>query len=132
MPNLANITLAGHLGRDAELRTTKGGMDVLEWSMAVSSKRGGDETTNWYRCALFGQRASKIEQYLTKGKAVLVTGRLVVRDYQTKQGEDRYSLDVNVGEVEFLGGDREASRDDGRGASNYDASNPPADDDIPF
>ena len=104
MPNMAKVDLVGHLGRDAEMKHTPQGQAVLEWSMAVSTKRGGNESTNWFRCSLWGKRAESLASHLTKGTALFVTGRLTARDYETKDGKSGYSLEVNVNELEFLGG----------------------------
>ena len=129
MPNLAQITIAGHLGRDAELKDVKG-TAVLEWSMAVTTKGGREETTNWYRCALWGTRGEKVAQYLTKGTALIVTGGLVARDYTTKDGKEGYSLDVRVNEFTFAGG---GGQQDDHAPIPAPAGSPAADDDdIPF
>lgn len=127
MPNFASITLAGHLGRDAELKQV-GDTTVLEWSMAVTEKSRKGDSTAWYRCALWGKRGESLAQYLTKGTAVIVSGALVPREYKGKNEELRTSLDVRVDQFSFAGG--------GGGKSESDASNDhtpaPADDDIPF
>ena len=127
MPNMAKIDLIGHLGRDAELKTV-GGTTVCEFSIAVSTKKKGVETTNWFRCALWGKRGESLVQYLTKGKAVFVTGRFEARDFVKQDGVAGYSLECNVGELEFLG---KASDGGGEQASSEQAP-PVDDDDIPF
>lgn len=103
MPNLSVITLAGHLGRDAELKAA-GGTPVCKFSIAVNTKRRDGDSTAWYACALFGNRAEKLAPMLTKGKAVIVSGELVPREYKGKGDELRTSLDVNVNMLTFAGG----------------------------
>lgn len=120
MPNLAHITIAGHLGRDAEVKDA-GGSKVCEFSVAVNSKQKGQDHTMWFRVAVWGKRGEAVAEYLTKGKAVLVTGRFSVREYEGKNGPG-YSLEINADALEFLGGSPMA-----------DGGSPPsAGDDIPF
>jgi single-strand DNA-binding protein len=103
MPNLCHITIAGHLGRDAETKTV-GDQTVVEWSMAFTSKHKDAESTIWFKCAYWGARAAKVAQYLTKGKAVLVIGGLTQRDYKGKDGSSKTSLEVRVESLTLLGG----------------------------
>lgn len=103
MPNCSMITLAGHLGRDAELKSV-GDTNVLKWSMAVTHKQKSEKLTTWYACEMWGTRGEALSQYLTKGTAVLVIGDLRPREYKGKQDELRLSLDVRVNNVELLGG----------------------------
>ena len=107
MPNLSQITIAGHLGRDAETKQV-GSTTVCEFNMAVNAKQKGEDTTMWFRCAVWGKRGESVAQYLTKGKAVLVSGRFSVRDYEGKNGPG-YALEVNADALEFLGGGEQLS-----------------------
>ena len=121
MPNVAHITIAGHLGRDAESREA-GHTTVTSFSIAVSDKR--NDRTNWFSCSLWGTRGEKLKQYLTKGRAVLVTGGFTTREHNEKQ-----YLDVNVDDLSFLGGGGEASSSAPRSIAPA-AEEPDAD--IPF
>jgi single-strand DNA-binding protein len=137
MPNLAHITLIGHLGRDPDIKTV-GQSQVVEFSVAYSQKSKDAEITTWFRCSYWGERAVKVAQYLSKGKAVCVVGGLSEREYEAKDGTKKKSLEVRVDNLTLLGG-----RDDaGAGgapaahrpaapAAGADArpSQPPADDD---
>ena len=72
-----HITLTGHLGRNALLRTVtlpKGPRDVLNFSLAVRTGWGEAERTIWYDCSLWGDRSAKLAPYLLKGTRVLLTG----------------------------------------------------------
>lgn len=132
MPNLSRVDLMGHLGRDAELKQV-GDYTVLKWSMAVTHKVKGEKVTTWYSCDLFGKRAESLAPYLTKGAAVFVSGQLKPREYKGKQDELRISLDVDVREVELLGGGAGAERD--KAPRNAPAPVPSAagyDDETPF
>lgn len=133
MPNLSVITIAGHLGRDAELKAVSG-QAVCEFSMAVTHKRGRDDgSTTWYRASVWGARAEKLAPMLTKGKAVLVVGDLIPREYRGKNDELRVSLDVRVNSIEFLGGAAERGEDRPTSSGRPAPQPAPADDDqIPF
>ena len=131
MPNFSNITIYGNLGRDAELKDVKGST-VLEFSVAVTTKRKSGDSTAWYRCQMWGPRGEKLASYLTKGTAVIVSGELVPREYKGKKDELRTSLDINVNQFSFAGGGAAEGRDE-QPRSRPAAAPAPADDDqIPF
>lgn len=127
--------LLGRLGADSELKVTQGGQSVLKFSLATSEKykdKQGDlqEKTEWHRCVMWGDRAGKLAQHLTKGKQLLVEGSVTYSSYD-KDGEKRYSTDIKVNNIEFAGdakGGGDATR--GRPATNDDQ--PVGDDEIPF
>ena len=126
MPSLSQITIAGHLGRDAELKTTPSGQSVCSFNLAVTTKKSGGESTAWYACTLWGKRGEGIAPHLTKGTALIVCGQLVPREYEGKQGDKRMSLDVNVSELTFAGGGGEARS--GSGSASGSRSSAPAND----
>jgi single stranded DNA-binding protein len=102
MPNSSTLVIIGHLGKDAECRTA-GQHKVVSFSVAVTRKRQGNESTTWFRCDWFGERAVKVVQFLTKGKAVQVVGELYEDTYE-KDGAEKRSLKVDVRDVTLLGG----------------------------
>lgn len=97
-----NITVAGQLGKDSELRATNSGENVLTFSVADS--QGKDRDSIWWNCSLFGKRALSLQQYLSKGQAVTVSGSVTQRKYTDKQGVERTSFDVRVVDVALQGG----------------------------
>lgn len=97
-----NITVAGQLGRDAELRYMPNGDAVANFSVADS--QGKDKPTIWWNCQLFGKRAESLSQYLTKGMSVTVTGNITQRTYTDKQGAEKVSTEVRVADVALQGG----------------------------
>ena len=127
MPNMSSVDLMGHLGRDAELKQV-GDYTILKWSMAVTHKVKGEKVTTWYACDLFGKRAESLAPYMTKGAAVFVRGQLKPREYKGKEDQLRISLDVDVREVELLGG-RDAEKQEAPKAqpskAGYDDSEVP-------
>lgn len=107
MPNYSHIEIIGHLGRDAESRAA-GTDTVVSFSIAVTRKRKDKESTTWFNCAWFGKRATNVMQYLTKGKAILVSGELFEEEYQGKDGTAKKSLKVDVRDVVLLGSKEDA------------------------
>lgn len=107
--SVANITLLGNVGREPETKHTSTGKMNVVFSMAVSKKRGTEETTNWYRVTCWGKLAETMDGLaqggaLTKGAKVLVIGRLEARDYTAADGTPKYSLDVDANDVQLVGG----------------------------
>lgn len=116
------ITIAGRLGRDAQTRDV--GQDgVTSFSVAVDERgRDGAKNTVWFDCSLWGRRGAALEQYLTKGSAVCVSGELGLREYQGRDGAPRTSLTVRVSEITLMGG-REGGREGGRDGRDGGRSN---------
>jgi single-strand DNA-binding protein len=94
-------TITGNLGRDAELKDTRGG-PVLSFSVASEEKIGQEKTTTWIRCSLFGKRATALALYLVKGTKVAVFGPIRLHEYQGKT-----SLECSVSELVLMGGGRQ-------------------------
>lgn len=101
---MSHITVTGRLGRDAEIKTTQGGTKVLSFSIADDIGWGDKKRTQWINCALFGDRAEKLAQYMTKGTLVEVHGTPSARAWKNKDSEPQASLEVTVSEVKLHGG----------------------------
>jgi single-strand DNA-binding protein len=100
-----NLTVAGQLGRDAEIRFLPNGDPVANFSVADS--QGKDKDAIWWNCQLFGKRAESLGQYLTKGQSVTITGSVSQRKYTDKNGVEKISTDVRVNDVALQGGKRD-------------------------
>jgi single-strand DNA-binding protein len=96
-----SITVAGQLGRDAELRKLPDGTPVLQFSVADS--QGREKPTIWWNCQLFGKRAESLQKYLAKGQSVTVSGSVSEREWEDKEGQTRKSMDVRVNEIALQG-----------------------------
>lgn len=101
------ITVAGQLGKDAELKYMPNGDPICNFSVADS--QGKDKPTIWWRCSLFGKRADSLSQYLIKGQSVTVTGTLTEREYTDKDGNQKKAQEIRVSDVALQGGKREAA-----------------------
>jgi len=108
---MKTITIAGNIGKNAELRQTQGGDQVAGFSVAVESREGREKTTMWFDVSIWGKRAESLAQYLTKGTRVCVTGDLGTREYNGKT----YMI-VRADQITLLGGgNRDQSQDQGGG-----------------
>jgi len=101
-----NITIAGTLGKDAEVKYLANGDAICNFSVADS--QGREKPTMWWNCGLYGKRAESLSQYLTKGQAVTVTGSVSERKWTDKEGNERKSMDVRVNDVALQGGRKDA------------------------
>jgi single-strand DNA-binding protein len=110
---LNKVTLIGNLGADPEVRTTTGGGRVATFSLATSrswNSQSGEkqEKTEWHRCVVWNSKVSTladiVERYLKKGDKVYVEGRIEYRQWQDKEGQTRYTTEINVRELLMLSG----------------------------
>jgi single-strand DNA-binding protein len=102
-----NITVAGTLGKDCEIKQTANGNTIANFSVADSM--GRDKGTIWWNCQLWGKRAEALSSYLVKGQAVTVSGTVTEREWTDKEGSKRKSIDITVSDVALQGGRRESS-----------------------
>lgn len=133
---MKQITIAGRLGKDAELRRTQGGDPVLSFPVAVDDGYGERKSTMWFDCTVWGKRADALSSHLVKGMAVAVSGDLGKREHDGKT-----YLTVRVSELTMQGGgERQDSkskggmydRDDPRTAGGANRMAADLDDEIPF
>ena len=99
----------GNLGNDCEQRYTQSGDSVVSFSVGVKSGFGDKASTTWAKCAMFGKRGESVAPYLKKGTLVGISGEVNNREYQDKEGQKRYSLDVRVNDLTLLGGKSDRS-----------------------
>ena len=109
--SLNKVTLIGNLGADPEVRSTSGGNRVATFSLATSRQWNSpsgekQEKTEWHRCVVWNTKVSTladiVERYLKKGDKVYVEGRIEYRQWQDKEGQTRYSTEINVRELIML------------------------------
>ncbi len=119
--SLNKVQLIGNLGNDPEVRSTTGGNRVATFSLATSrswNDQSGNrqEKTEWHRCVVWNTKGSQladiVEKYVKKGDKIYVEGRIEYRQWQDKDGQTRYSTEINVRELIMLGGGRGGSSGD--------------------
>ena len=91
------ISMTGNLGKDATLKEV-GSSKVLSFSLANSIGFGDKKQTLWFNCSMWGNAGEKLQEHLTKGKNVFVTGELSTHEYEGKT-----HLDVKVNSLDFTG-----------------------------
>jgi single-strand DNA-binding protein len=118
------VVLMGNLTRDVEMRTTPSGQSVANFSIAVSRSwkdQSGQtqEQTSFINCVAWGKAGEIIAQYVKKGDPLLVSGRLDQRSWDDKDsGQKRSTVEVNVEDFNFIGGNRSGGDDSSASSSS--------------
>ena len=136
------LVIVGNLGRDPEMRYTPSGTPVTNLSVATNRKYTGTDgqqvkETAWFRVSVFGKQAENCAQFLKKGSAVLVEGRLSPdqqtgnpKTFQRQDGTVGASYDVFANTVRFLSSRGEGGAPMAEGVSDVPAAG--AEEEIPF
>ncbi len=126
MASFNRVILMGNLTRDPELKQAPSGSPVVDLRLAVSEqyrdKQTGEtkEVTCFVDVVAWNRQAELCQQYLAKGRPILVEGRLQYDEWKTKEGESRSKLRVRADNIRFLG-QPQGPRESGSGP----ASTPP-------
>ena len=143
MASVNKVILIGNLGADPELRYTPSGSAVATFNIATTEKwknKDGQpqERTDWHRIVLWERQAEVAKEYLRKGSAVYIEGRLQTRNWEDKEGVKRYVTEIIGQRMQLLGGRTAA----GAAGAEAGATEPPPappnsdmaaeDDDLPF
>ena len=153
MASVNKVILVGNLGKDPETRYAPSGDAVTNIVVATTEtwkdKTSGEkrEATEWHRVVFFGKLAEIAGQYLKKGSQVYLEGKLKTRKWQDKDGQDRYTTEINADEMKMLGSKGDGQQQEGQ-RPQQTQQRPPAntqrqpqgpaggfsdmDDDIPF
>ena len=147
MGSVNKVFLIGNLGRDAEQRHTANGRAVSNFTLATTDswtdKASGQrqERTEWHRVVVWGRQSESLQPYLNKGKQICVEGRLQTREWNDRDGNKRYTTEVQADRITLLGGrggaEGGAGRQDmaaGDGGAGDGGAGPAelTEDDIPF
>ena len=159
MASFNKIILVGNLTRDPQLTYTASQVAICKFGIATNNKRKDrdgniKEEVCFVDCTAFGRSGETFNQYMTKGRSVLIEGRLHLNQWTTPEGEKRSKHEVVVENFTFLGNRGEGGGDSGEGAGyrsergpnaasapvraaagsgpGYDSPPPPTDDEIPF
>ena len=108
MAALNRVMILGNVGQAPEIRQTQRGRPVANFSVATTDAWGeGDERqerTEWHQVVVWGKLAETCGKYLTKGRQVMVEGRLQTRSYEDRAGTRRFTTEIVAQHVQFLGG----------------------------
>ena len=119
---LNHIVAMGRLTRDPELRQTTSGVNVCSFTIACGrdfkTKDGKEAETDFIDCVAWRTTAEFVSRYLAKGRMAIVSGRLQLRDWKDRDGNNRRSAEVVADNVYFADSRRDG---DDRGGSSYGA-----------
>jgi single-strand DNA-binding protein len=106
MASFNKVILMGNLTRDPELRYTPGGSPVCSFGLAVNRRYRQNEEWKDEVCfvdiTVWGRQAENCNEYLSKGRGVILEGRLQQRSWETEDGQRRSKLGVVANNVQFL------------------------------
>lgn len=121
---LNHITIMGRLTRDPSLRNTQNGAAVASFTLAVDrdfKAESGAKETDFIECVAWRNTAEFVNKYFTKGRMAVVSGRLQLRKYTDKDGNNRTVAEVVADNVYFA----DSKKEEGNGNSYGDLSNSP-------
>lgn len=109
MKGVNKVVLLGTLGRDPETKSFPNGGSVTQFSIATSEswvdKASGErkENTEWHRIVASNKLGEIAQQYLKKGSKVYVEGSIKTRKWQDQSGQERYSTEIRMSNMQMLG-----------------------------
>jgi single-strand DNA-binding protein len=95
----------GNLGKDPEtfgFDGRNGRSEGVKFPVAVNRGKDDNKVTDWYECLCFGQTAKTAKEWLQKGKAVIVFGKLSIREWEGKDGKKGHSTEVIADDIQFV------------------------------
>ena len=120
---LNHITIMGRLTRDPELRRTGSGVAVASFTVAVDrdfgGRDGGEKETDFIDCVAWRQTGEFVSKYFTKGRMIVVSGRLQIRSWTDKEGNKRRTAEVVADNCYFGDSKREGDSGSAFGGNNF-------------
>ena len=120
---LNHITIMGRLTRDPELRRTGSGVAVASFTVAVDrdfgGRDGGEKETDFIDCVAWRQTGEFVSKYFTKGRMIVVSGRLQIRSWTDKDGNKRRTAEVVAENCYFGDSKRDADGGSSFGGNTY-------------
>lgn len=124
---LNHITIMGRLTRDPELRRTGSGIAVASFTVAVdrdySGKDIGEKETDFIECVAWRQTGEFVSKYFTKGRMIVVDGRLQIRGWTDKDGNKRRTAEVVADNCYFGDSKRDSDGGSSYGGNTYGGNN---------
>ena len=120
---LNHITIMGRLVRDPELRRTGSGIAVASFTVAVDrdfgGRDGGEKETDFIDCVAWRQTGEFVSKYFTKGRMIVVSGRLQIRSWNDKDGNKRRTAEVVAENCYFGDSKRDGESTGSFGGNTY-------------
>lgn len=101
------VQLIGRLVDDPTLRYTKSNTPVASYTVAINTRYGEQQQTEFINISSWGKSGEFVSKYFKKGQPIAITGRLKNNNYEDKNGNKRYSLEVITEDIEFIGDKKE-------------------------
>ena len=101
------VHLIGNLTKDPELRYTKQNTPVASYTIAINSRYGEQQQTDFINISSWGKSGEFVSKYFKKGQPIAITGRLKNRNYEDNNGVKHYSMEVITEDIEFVGSKKE-------------------------
>jgi single-strand DNA-binding protein len=134
------VILLGNVGKDPEIRSTGGGTQVANLTLATSDRQkdqqgNWQDKTEWHNLVGFGRTAEIIRDYVKKGSKLYIEGKIQTRSWDDKEtGAKRYRTEIIINDLSLLSGRDDSSgsynRSNQSGASNFDQRQPANSDDF--
>ena len=139
MSSVNKVILVGRVGRDPEMRQMQSGKSVVNLSLATTSKRkdangNNIEDTQWHRLTAYDKLAEIIGQYVHKGSLLYVEGSLKYGKFTDKDGNEKNTTDIVIGQMQMLGSKGESQGETRRNQENEQQRQQSfdEDEDLPF
>ena len=124
---LNHIVIMGRLTRDPELRRTGSGIAVASFTVAVDrdfgGRDGGEKETDFIDCVAWRQTGEFVSKYFTKGRMIVVSGRLQIRSWTDKDGNKRRTAEVVADNCYFGDSKRDGDNSGSYGGNTYGGGN---------
>lgn len=101
------VHLIGNLTKDPELRYTKQNTPVASYTIAINTRYGEQQQTEFINISSWGKSGEFVSKYFKKGQQIAITGRLKNRNYEDSNGVKHYSMEVVTEDIEFVGSKKE-------------------------
>ena len=103
------VHLIGNLTKDPDLRYTKSNTPVASYTVAINTRYGENQQTDYINISTWGKSGEFIKKYFKKGQPIAITGRLKNKNYEDSNGIKHYSIEVITEDIEFVGSKKETN-----------------------
>ena len=128
-----NVNIIGRLTKDVEVRKTSTNKSVSSFSIAVDNlaTKDGEKTTSFFNCNAWNNVAETLSKYTRKGDRIAISGSLIQRNYDNKNGEKISVVEINVNSITLIENKKEnaSAAKENKPVENDNKIN---DDDLPF
>ena len=128
-----NVNIIGRITKDVEVRKTSTNKSVSSFSIAVDNlaTKDGEKTTSFFNCNAWNNVAETLSKYTRKGDRIAISGSLIQRKYENKNGEKNSVVEINVNSITLIENKKENASVNSENKS-VENDNKINDDDLPF